>query len=50
MVDDRLQRDFGLLSLKAKYQYKQFMLEAEANAPLEQKQDPYYLLNLGYHF
>ena len=50
ITDERLERDFGLMSLKAKYQYKQFSIEAEANAPLEQKRNPYYLLNLGYKF
>jgi hypothetical protein len=50
VTDKRLQRNFGLMSLKAKYQYNQFSIEAEANAPLEQKRNPYYLLNLGYKF
>lgn len=50
MIDERFERDFGLLSLKADYQYKQFSVGAEAHAPIEHNNKPYYLLNMGYKF
>lgn len=50
MIDERFERDFGLLSLKADYQYNQFSVGAEAHAPIEHNNKPYYLLNIGYKF
>lgn len=50
IADGRMQRNFGLLNMKAKYQYKQFSLGVSANAPLEQKNNAYYMLDLGYKF
>jgi len=50
IADSRLQRNFGLLNLKANYEYEQFSLGFSANAPLEQKNNEYYMLNLGYKF
>ena len=50
ITDERQVRDFGILSLKAAYQYKQFSVGAEAHAPIEHNRDPYYLFNVGYRF
>lgn len=47
---NRLQRNSGLLSVKAQYDYKKLSLSAAVNAPLEQKSNVYYLFNLGYKF
>lgn len=48
--DGRLQRNYGLISLKAVYGYKTLSVSASANAPLEQKRKPYFMLNMGYKF
>lgn len=50
IVSNRFQRDFGLINLRAVYDYRQLSVGASANIPLEQKRQPYYLLNLGYKF
>ena len=50
IVSNRFQRNFGLISLKTVYDYKEFSIGASANVPLEQKKETYYLLNLGYKF
>lgn len=47
---NRLQRNSGLLTMKAQYDYKKLSLSAAVNAPLEQKSNVYYLFNLGYKF
>ncbi len=47
---NRLQRNSGLLTVKAQYDYKKLSLSAAVNAPLEQKSNVYYLFNLGYKF
>ena len=47
---NRLNRDFGLLQAKLKYNYEQFMLEASANKPIESKHKAYYMFDLGYSF
>lgn len=47
---NRMQRNYGLLSLKAAYSYNNFVISASANAPFKQKNNPFYLLNLGYKF
>lgn len=47
---NRLQRNSGLLTMKAQYDYKKLSLSAAINAPLEQKSNVYYLFNLGYKF
>lgn len=47
---NRLQRNYGLLTFKASYSYDDFIINASANAPLKQKNNPFYLLNLGYKF
>ncbi|MBR3501629.1 MAG: autotransporter domain-containing protein, partial [Alphaproteobacteria bacterium] len=48
--DNRAQRNFGLVNLRAKYDYRQFSIEASMNTPIERKHNPYYLLNMGYKF
>ena len=50
LTDNRMQRNYGLLNLKAIYNLGQFSMAASANVPLEQKHNPYYLFNLGYDF
>lgn len=50
ITSNRLQRNYGLLSLKAVYSYKEVTFSASANAPLKQKHNPYYMFNLGYNF
>lgn len=50
IINNRFQRNYGLLSLKALYTYDKFSLSASANAPLKQKHNPYYLFNIGYEF
>ena len=47
---NRLQRNSGLLTMKAQYDYKKLSLSAAVNAPIEQKSNVYYLFNLGYKF
>ena len=48
--DNRAQRNFGLVNLRAKYDYLQFSVEASMNMPIERKHNPYYLFNMGYKF
>ena len=50
IVSNRLQRNFGLLTAKARYDYRQFSVSASVNAPLKQDDNVYYLFNLGYGF
>ena len=50
IISNRLKRDFGLIGLKAQYDYQQFTLDASANLPLEEKHEPYYMLNVKYKF
>lgn len=50
IINSRFKRNYGLLSIKAAYTYSKFVLSASVNAPLEQKHNPYYMLNLGYGF
>lgn len=50
ITSNRFKRNYGLLSLKAAYSYNEFTISASALAPLKQKQNPYYMLNLGYNF
>lgn len=50
IISNRLKRDFGLIGLKAQYDYQQFTLDASANLPLEEKRNPYYMLNVKYKF
>lgn len=50
ITDNRLQRNYGLISLKALYDYKQVAIGGSVNVPLQQKHNPYYLLNMGYKF
>ena len=50
IINSRFKRNYGLLSIKAAYSYDKFTLSASANAPLKQKHNPYYMLNLGYGF
>ncbi|MCQ2734832.1 MAG: hypothetical protein MJ212_02640, partial [Alphaproteobacteria bacterium] len=47
---NRFNRDFGLMSLKAGYNYNGFTIQASANVPVETKHNTYYMLNLGYKF
>lgn len=50
IASNRLKRDFCLLNLRARYNYKQFNAEVSANLPTESKHKPYYMFNLGYSF
>lgn len=50
IVSNRLQRNFGLITAKARYDYRQFSISASVNAPLKQDDNVYYLFNLGYGF
>lgn len=50
LKDERLQRDYGLLSLKAQYEHNNLALSAAVNLPLEQKKNIYYLFGLKYKF
>lgn len=50
LTSNRLERNFGLLSAKAKYSYHQISLQTSANVPVQSKHKPYYMLNLGYSF
>ena len=50
ITSNRLQRNYGLLSLKTVYSYKELTVSASANAPLKQKHNLYYMFNLGYNF
>ena len=47
---NRFNRNFGLMSLKAGYNYNGFTVQASANVPVETKHNTYYMLNLGYKF
>lgn len=47
---NRFQRNSGLLTMKAQYDYKKLSISATVNTPLEQKNNIYYLFNLGYQF
>ncbi len=47
---NRLQRDYGLIKVKAGYNYGDFSLGATMNAPLEQQNNVYWLFDLGYKF
>lgn len=47
---NRLQRNSGLLTVKAQYENKNLAISASLNKPLEQKNNTYYLFNLGYKF
>ncbi|MDO4161809.1 MAG: hypothetical protein Q4D80_02230 [Pseudomonadota bacterium] len=50
LVSNRLQRNSGLLNLKAQYDYKDVSVSAAVYKPVEQKSNIYYLFNLGYVF
>jgi len=50
LKDIRLQRNYGLLSLKAQYECNNLAIGATVNLPLEQKSNPYYLFDLKYKF
>ena len=50
IVSNRLQRNYGLLTLKATYSYDDLAISAAVNTPLKQENNPYYMLNLGYKF
>ena len=47
---NRLNRDFGLLHAKLKYDYERFMLEASVNKPIESKHNAFYMFDIGYKF
>ena len=47
---NRLNRDFGLLSLKAKYSYNNLSIQTSFNTPIESKHNTYYMFDLGYNF
>ena len=50
IVGNRLNRDFGLLNIRADYKVQNFDFNASVNKPLDSKQDTYYTLGLGYKF
>ena len=50
LVSNRLERNYGLLAAKAKYNYRQISLQTSANIPVQSKHKPYYMLNMGYSF
>lgn len=50
ITDKRLQRDSGLLDIKAVYEYEKLSLNTSFNVPLEQKRNPYFMFNIGYDF
>lgn len=50
LSDDRMERDFGVLNIKADYTYKAFNIGSAIYLPLEAKHKEYYMLNLGYKF
>lgn len=47
---NRLNRDFGLLSLKAKYSYNNLSIQTSVNTPIESKHNTFYMFDLGYNF
>ncbi len=47
---NRFNRDFGVLKLKAGYNFGQANIEAGVSVPLEDKQKPYFTLNAKYMF
>ena len=50
LVDKRRQKDFGIVDLRAVYEYKKLSASTSFVLPIEQKQNPYFMFNLGYNF
>jgi hypothetical protein len=49
-VDNRLERNYGLLDIKAQYNYNNLSFNLSIFAPLENKSNEYYMLGIGYKF
>lgn len=47
---NRWQKNYGLISLKAVYDYSKVNLGASINVPIEKKHNTYYLFDIGYKF
>ena len=50
IVDKRLERNYGLLDIKAQYNYNNLSFNLSIFAPLENKSNEYYMLGIGYKF
>ncbi len=50
IVSNRIARDYGILNMKAQFDYRDLTLDASANMPLDDKQKTYYMFNAKYKF
>ena len=50
IISNRITRDYGLLNMKAQFDYRDLTLDASANLPMDDKQKTYYMFNAKYKF
>ena len=48
--NNRFERDFGLLKIKAQYNLQQLGVDASVIIPIQEKHKPYYMFNAKYNF
>ena len=50
IISNRIVRNYGLLNMKAQFDYRDLTLDASANMPMDDKQKTFYMFNAKYKF
>ena len=50
IISNRITRDYGILNMKAQFDYRDLSLDASANMPMDGERKTYYMFNAKYKF